>query len=152
MKKYWIYAKLQTKNVSLHLLSLIDSCQRVVTSSNCVTVLELLRLDITKRLCLCHWRNAKVHVHLKVGRYTASSWFLLCQTREKPTSRRVVRRKHHRGKSRGKRFQNWAGHTNTGKQMFSYQAIDLWRDIPYYLKDLNTFSFAKEILLSKKFE
>ena len=43
--------------------------------------------------------------------------------------------------------------------MFSYQAIDLWRDIPYYLKDLNTFSFAKEIkhyLLSeqysKKFE
>ena len=49
--------------------------------------------------------------------------------------------------------------TNTGKQMFSYQAINLWRDIPYYLKDLNTFSFAKEIkhyLLSeqysKKFE
>ena len=43
--------------------------------------------------------------------------------------------------------------------MFSYQAIDLWRDIRYYLKDLNTFSFAKEIkhyLLSeqysKKFE
>ena len=50
-------------------------------------------------------------------------------------------------------------HTNTGRQMFSYPAIDLWRDIPYYLKDLNTFSFAKEIkyylLLqqySKKFE
>ena len=49
--------------------------------------------------------------------------------------------------------------TNTGKQMFSFQAIDLWRDIPYYLKDLKTFSFAKEIkhyLLSeqysKKFE
>ena len=49
--------------------------------------------------------------------------------------------------------------TNTGKQMFSYQAIDLWRDIPYSLKDLSTFSFAKEIkqyLLSeqysKKFE
>ena len=49
--------------------------------------------------------------------------------------------------------------TNTGKQMFSYQAIDLWRGIPYYLKDLNTFSFAKAIkhyLLSeqysKKFE
>ena len=49
--------------------------------------------------------------------------------------------------------------TITGKQMFSYQAIDLWRDIPYYLKDLSTFSFAKEIkhyLLSeqysKKFE
>ena len=35
--------------------------------------------------------------------------------------------------------------TNTGKQMFSYQAIDLWRDIPYSLKDLSTFSFAKEI-------
>ena len=29
--------------------------------------------------------------------------------------------------------------------MFSYQAIDLWRDIPYYLRDLSTFSFAKEI-------
>ena len=29
--------------------------------------------------------------------------------------------------------------------MFSYQAIDLWRDIPHYLKDLNTFSFGKEI-------
>ena len=49
--------------------------------------------------------------------------------------------------------------TNTGKQMFSNQPIDLWRDIPYYLKDFNTFSFAKEIkhyLLSeqysKKFE
>ena len=43
--------------------------------------------------------------------------------------------------------------------MFSYQAIDLWRDIPYYLKDLSKFSLAKEIkyyLLSeqysKKFE
>ena len=43
--------------------------------------------------------------------------------------------------------------------MFSYQAVDLLRDIPYYLKDLNTFSFAKETkhyLLSeqycKKFE
>ena len=49
--------------------------------------------------------------------------------------------------------------TYTGKQMFSYYAIDLWRDIPYYLKDLSTFSFAKELkhyLLSeqysKKFE
>ena len=38
--------------------------------------------------------------------------------------------------------------------MFSYQAIDLWRDIPYYLKDLNTFSFGKEITeqYSEKFE
>ena len=35
--------------------------------------------------------------------------------------------------------------TNTGKQMFSYQAIDFWRDIPYYLKDLRAFSFPKEI-------
>jgi len=44
--------------------------------------------------------------------------------------------------------------TNTGKQMFSYQAIDLWRDIPYYLKDLSTFSFVKEIkqyLLSEQY-
>ena len=44
--------------------------------------------------------------------------------------------------------------TNTGKQMFSYQAIDLWRDIPYFLKDLSTFSFAKEIkhyLLSEQY-
>ena len=35
--------------------------------------------------------------------------------------------------------------TNTGKQMFSYKAIDLWHDIPCYLKDLSTFSFAKEV-------
>ena len=44
--------------------------------------------------------------------------------------------------------------TNTGKQMFSYQAIDLWCDIPYYLKDLSAFSFAKEIkhhLLSEQY-
>ena len=44
--------------------------------------------------------------------------------------------------------------TNTGKQMFSYQAIDLWCDIPYYLKDLSIFSFAKEIkhyLLSEQY-
>ena len=32
-----------------------------------------------------------------------------------------------------------------GKQMFSYQAIDLWHDIPHYLRDLNTFSSAKEV-------
>ena len=45
------------------------------------------------------------------------------------------------------------------KQRNRPQAIDLWRDIPYTLKDLSTFSFAKEIkhyLLSeqysKKFE
>jgi len=60
----------------------------------------------------------------------------------------------HRGKTSVNRVL-----VHTGKQMFSYQAIDLWRDIPYYLKDLSTFSFAKEIkhyLLSeqysKKFE
>ena len=44
--------------------------------------------------------------------------------------------------------------TNTGKQMFSHQAIDLWRDIPYSLKDLSTFFFAKEIkhhLLSEQY-
>ena len=44
--------------------------------------------------------------------------------------------------------------TNTGKQMFSYQAKDLWRDIPYSLKELSTFSFAKEIkyyLLSEQY-
>ena len=35
--------------------------------------------------------------------------------------------------------------TNTGKQMFYYKAIDLWHDIPSYLKDLSTFSFAKEV-------
>ena len=41
---------------------------------------------------------------------------------------------------------------NTGKQMFSYQAIDLWRDIPYSLKEISTF--AKEIkhyLLSEQY-
>ena len=44
--------------------------------------------------------------------------------------------------------------TNIGKQMFSYKAIDLWHDIPLYLKDLSTFSFAKEVkqyLLSKQY-
>ena len=35
--------------------------------------------------------------------------------------------------------------TLENKCLISYQAIDLWRDIPYYLKDLSTFSFAKEI-------
>ena len=29
--------------------------------------------------------------------------------------------------------------------MFSYKAIDLWHDIPSYMKDLSTFSFAKEV-------
>lgn len=35
--------------------------------------------------------------------------------------------------------------TNTGKQMISNMAIDLWHDIPSHLKDLNTFSFSKKI-------
>ena len=35
--------------------------------------------------------------------------------------------------------------TNTGKQMFSYKAIDPWHDNPSYLKDLSTFSFAKKV-------
>ena len=29
--------------------------------------------------------------------------------------------------------------------MFSYKAIDLWHDIPSYLKDLSTYSFVKEV-------
>ena len=38
--------------------------------------------------------------------------------------------------------------------MFSYKAIDHWNDIPLYLKDLSTFSFAREVkqyLLSKQY-
>jgi len=35
--------------------------------------------------------------------------------------------------------------TDMGKQMSSYQAIDIWRDIPHHVKDLTTFSFSKEI-------
>ena len=57
------------------------------------------------------------------------------------------------------RYASKQNFCNPENKMFSYQAIDLWRDIPYYLKDLNAFSFAKEIkhhLLSeqysKKFE
>ena len=32
-----------------------------------------------------------------------------------------------------------------GKEMFSYQATDLWSDIPHHVKDLTTVSFSKEI-------
>ena len=32
-----------------------------------------------------------------------------------------------------------------GKQIFLYQLIDLWNDIPHHVKDLATFSFSKEI-------
>ena len=35
--------------------------------------------------------------------------------------------------------------TNTGEQMFAFQAVNLWCDIPRQLKDFGTFSFAKEI-------
>ena len=35
--------------------------------------------------------------------------------------------------------------TNIVRQMFSFQAIDLWQDIPYYFKDLNTLSLDKEV-------
>lgn len=35
--------------------------------------------------------------------------------------------------------------TNIGKQMFSYQAIDFWNDIPLHLKDLSTLHFANEV-------
>ena len=44
--------------------------------------------------------------------------------------------------------------TNIGKKMFSYQAIDLWSDIPHHVKGLSTFSFSKEIkryLLSEQY-
>ena len=33
--------------------------------------------------------------------------------------------------------------TNIVRQMLSFQAIDLWQDIPYYFKDLNTLSLDK---------
>ena len=38
--------------------------------------------------------------------------------------------------------------------MFSYQATDLWSDIPDHVKDLTTVSFSKEIkryLLSEQY-
>ena len=44
--------------------------------------------------------------------------------------------------------------TNTGKQMLSFKAIDLWKSIPQYLKDLNVFTFSKNIknfLLSEQY-
>ena len=39
------------------------------------------------------------------------------------------------------------------EQMFAFQAVNLWCDIPRQLKDFGTFSFAKEIkhyLLSER--
>ena len=41
-----------------------------------------------------------------------------------------------------------------GKQIFLYQLIDLWSNIPHHVKDLTTFSFSKEIkryLLSEQY-
>ena len=35
--------------------------------------------------------------------------------------------------------------TNTGKQMISFIAIDLWKSIPQNLKDLNAYTFSKNI-------
>ena len=35
--------------------------------------------------------------------------------------------------------------TNTGKQMISYMAIDLWQELPYKFKDLNQFAFSKSV-------
>ena len=44
--------------------------------------------------------------------------------------------------------------TNTGKQMISFKAIDLWKSVPKNLKDLNVYTFSKNIkhfLLSKQY-
>ena len=35
--------------------------------------------------------------------------------------------------------------TNTGKQVISFMAIDLWQEIPYKFKDLNQFAFSKSV-------
>ena len=35
--------------------------------------------------------------------------------------------------------------TNTGKQMISFKVIDLRKSIPQHLKDLNVYTFAKNI-------
>jgi hypothetical protein len=45
--------------------------------------------------------------------------------------------------------------TNYGKQMTSFAFIDLWKDLPKQLKDLNVFCFSKLVkkyLLKKQFE
>ena len=44
--------------------------------------------------------------------------------------------------------------TNTGKQMILFKAIDLWKSVPQNLKDLNVYTFSKNIkhfLLSKQY-
>ena len=44
---------------------------------------------------------------------------------------------------------NWPvtsrGDISVGRSVDLYQAIDFWQDIPYYRKDLNTFSFANKV-------
>ena len=35
--------------------------------------------------------------------------------------------------------------TNTGKQLISFKATDLWKSIPQNLKDLNVYTFSKNI-------
>ena len=43
--------------------------------------------------------------------------------------------------------------TNTGKQMISFVAIDLWKNIPQHFKDLNAIAYSKQIkrdLLAEK--
>ena len=35
--------------------------------------------------------------------------------------------------------------TNTGKQMISFMATDLWQEIPHKFKDLNQFAFSKSV-------
>ena len=35
--------------------------------------------------------------------------------------------------------------TNTGKQMISFMAIDLWQELPHKFKDLNQFAFSKSV-------
>jgi len=37
---------------------------------------------------------------------------------------------------------------NTGKQMISFMAIDLWQDIPCKFKDLYQFAFSKSAFKS----
>ena len=35
--------------------------------------------------------------------------------------------------------------TNTGEQMISFMAIDLWQELPHKFKDLNEFAFSKSV-------
>ena len=45
--------------------------------------------------------------------------------------------------------------TNTGKQMISFMAIDLWQELPYKSKDLNQFAFSESVknyILSQQYQ